>query len=208
MSHNKNEYIRGFFGRVKVSGTPLHEKDESDSRHVSGNGLSDEPGLKSVQPRNDTVISVKFYLFVDPIVTIFNQTDSNKIIRFIRCDTPKADSRSIMGPKYPTAKYADRDNDQTYILFDKIENLLHIQLDGRFDTDIPVVFLKKDDDPAKKLELKNRGLLFFADECLSDGDYELIMEIHRTKGKKTLGEIYEKKDLHREAPPSGLRYKR
>lgn len=208
MSHNKNEYIRGFFGRVKVSGTPLHENDERDSPHVPGHNLSGESGLKSVQPGNDTVISVRFYLFVDPIVTIFNQTDSNKTIRFIHCDTPKADSRSVIGPKYPTAKYEDRDNNQTYILFDKIEKLLHIQLDGRFDTDIPVVFLKKDDDPAKQLELKKRGLLFFADEYLSDGDYELIMEIQRTKGKKTLAEVYEKKDLHREVPHSDLRYKR
>ena len=208
MSHDQNEYIRGFFGRIKVSGTPLQKKDGSDSRHVTDHNFSGESGLKSVQSGNDTVISVKFYLSIDPIVTIINQTDSNKTIRFIHCDTPKADSQSVIGPKYPTAKYADRDNNQTYILLDKIENILHIQLDGRFDTDIPVVFLKKDDDSAKQLELKRRGLLFFTDECLSDGDYELIMEIQRTKEKKTLEEIYEKKDLRREAPSSGLRYKR
>lgn len=208
MSNNKNEYIRGFFGRVKVSGTTLHEKDESESRHVARHNVSGESGLKSMQPGNDDVISVKFYLFVDPIVTLFNQTDNNKTIRFLSCDTPKADSRSVMGPKYPTAKYVDRDNDQTYILFDKIEKLLHIQLDGRFDTDIPIVFLKKDDDHAEQLELKKRGLLFFADKHLSDGDYEIIIEIQRINGKKTLEEIYEKKDLRREAPPSGLRYKR
>lgn len=208
MSHNIDEYIRGAFGRIKVSATPEQEKNKDDIHHATGHNLSDKPGLKSMQLENDSVISVKFYLFVDPLVTFFNQTDNNKTIRFIRCDTPKADSRSVMGPKYPTAKYADRDNNQTYILYDKIEKLLHIQLDSRLDTDIPTVFLKKDDDPAKQLELKRHGLLFFTDERLSDGDYELIIEIQRTKGKKTLEEIYEKKDLRRETPPSGLRYKR
>ena len=208
MSRNIDEYIRGAFGRIKVSVTPEQEKNKDDFHHATGHNLSDKTGLKSIQLENDSVISVKFYLFVDPIVTFFNQTDNNKTIRFIRCDTPKTDSRSVMGPKYPTAKYVDRDNDQTYILYDKIEKLLHIQLDGRFDTDIPVFFLKKDDDPAEQLELKKRGLLFFADKYLSDGDYEIIIEIQRIKGKKTLEEIYEKKDLRCEAPPSGLRYKR
>lgn len=208
MSNNKNDFIRGFFGKKKVCVTPLQEKNNNDFYHVTGRDSSGDSGLKSVQLENDTVISVTFSLLIDIIVTIIRQTDNNNIIRFIHCDTPKTDSRAGIGPKFPTAKYADRDNNQTYIIFDKIERLLHIQLDGRYDTEIPKVLLKKEDGSVNQLELKKRGLLFFADEYLPDGDYELIMEIQRTKGKKTLEEIYEKKDLCPEAPPSGMRFKR
>ena len=162
----------------------------------------------TAQPEKDTVISVTFYLSIDTIVTIINQTDSNKTIRFVHCDTPKAESRSVLGPKYPTAKYADRENNQTYFIFDKIERFLHIQIDGQYDTDIPMVYLKKVDELAKKVDLKRQGLLFIADEYLSDGDYELIMEIQRTQGKKTLREIYGKEDFRREAPSFGMRTKR
>lgn len=208
MNHNKNEYIRGFFGKKKVCMTPLHDKDKNDFHHVTESDSTGDSGLKNAHLENDTVISVTFSLLIDIIVTIIRQTDSNNTIRFIHCDTPKTDSRSGIGPKYPTAKYADRDNNQTYILFDKIERLLHIQLDGRFDTDIPKVSLKKEDGSLKQLELKERGLLFFADEYLSDGDYELIMEIQRAKGKKTLGEINEKAELRCEAPSFGMWSKR
>lgn len=208
MSNNENGYIRGFFGKKKICVTPLQEKNKNEFYHVAGHDSSGDSGLKSVPPVKDTVISVTFYLCIDTIVTIINQTDSNKTIRFIHCDTPMSDSRSVLGPKYPTAKYADRENNQTYILFDKIKRLLHIQLDGRFDTDIPKVSLKKEDGSVKQLELKKRGLLFYTDEYLPDGDYELIMEIQRTKGKKTLEEIYDKKELRREVPPFGMRSKR
>ena len=68
--------------------------------------------------------------------------------------------------------------------------------------------MKNEDGTVKQLELKKRGFLFFTDEYLPDGDYELIMGIQRTKGKKTLEEIYEKKDLRREIPPIGMRIKR
>lgn len=208
MSINKYEHIRGFFGKRKVCVTPLQEINKNDHCHVIGRDSSGVSNLKSVQPENDTVISVTFYLAIDTIVTIINQTDSNKTIRFIHCDTPKSDSRSVIGPKYPTAKYADRDNNQTYILFDKIKRLLYIQHDGKFDTDIPKVSLKKEDGSVKQLELKKRGLLFFTDEYLPDGDYELIMEIRRTKGKKTLEELYQQAELRHEATPFGMRSKR
>lgn len=208
MSHNENEYIRGFFGLKKVNITALNNKDEHNSINDSWRASTGKPGLRGAQPEKDTVISVTFYLLIDTIVTIINQTDSNKTIRFVHCDTPKAESRSVLGPKYPTAKYADRENNQTYFIFDKIKRFLHIQIDGQYDTDIPVVYLKKVDDPAKKVDLKRQGLLFIADEYLSDGDYELIMEIQRTQGKKTLREIYGQEELRREAPSFGMRAKR
>lgn len=203
MSNNKNDFIRGFFGRKKVCAVSAQEKLPATGCDSTG-----DSGLKTAQLENDTVISVTFSLLIDMIVTIIRQTDSNNTIRFIHCDTPKTDSRSGIGPKYPTAKYADRDNNQTYIIFDKIERLLHVQLDGRYDTEIPKVVLKKEDGSAKQLELKKRGLLFLADEYLPDGDYELIMEIQRTKDKKTLAEIYEKAETRCEAPSSSMRFKR
>lgn len=208
MSNNKKEYIRGFFGKKKVCEAPLQEKKDTDHYYVTGHDSSNISNIKRAQPENDTVISVTFYLGIDSIVTIINQTDSNKTIRFIHCDTPKSESRSVMGPKYPTAKFADRDNNQTYILFDKIKRLLYIQLDARIDTDIPKVSLKIEEGSIKQLELKKRGLIFFTDEYLPDGDYELIMEFQRTKGKKSLEELYQKADLRREAAPSSVRSKR
>lgn len=207
MNHDKKDFILGF-GKKTARKTPLHDKDKNAFHHLTERDSAGDTGLKSAQIENDTVISVTFSLHIDIIVTIIRQTDSNNTIRFIHCDTPKTDSRSVIGPKYPTTKYTDRDNNQTYIIFDKIERLLHTQLDGRFDTDIPKVFLKKEDGSVKHLELKKRGLLFSSDEYLPDGEYELILEIQRTKGKKNLEELYQKTELRRETPPFGMRSKR
>lgn len=152
-------------------------------------------------------VSAVICISVGQITSMLKQKTTKNTVWFFDLALPRLNLRSGKNTADTTVKLEDNDNTQSFIVFDKSNRSLRIQLDGRYETAIPKAFLRKADGTIQEVNLKKQGLFFCAEiQDMPDGEYELILETQRAKDMKTLEEMEIEEVLRCADPPSNTKF--